>query len=54
VKRPDLSAENILAVLNRHRVDYIVIGAFAAIAQRRSTRSHPRRDKYGSGIIRSA
>jgi hypothetical protein len=30
---PDLSAEDILAVLNRHRVDYIVIGAFAAIAQ---------------------
>jgi hypothetical protein len=33
VKRPELSAEDILAVLNRHRVDYIVIGAFAAIAQ---------------------
>jgi hypothetical protein len=33
VTRPDLSAEDILAVLNRHQVDYIVIGAFAAIAQ---------------------
>ncbi|HWF14692.1 MAG TPA: hypothetical protein VG244_00785 [Acidimicrobiales bacterium] len=31
--RPDLSAEDILAILNRHQVDYIVIGAFAAIAQ---------------------
>jgi hypothetical protein len=33
VSRPDLSAEDILAVLNRHHVDYLVIGAFAAIAQ---------------------
>jgi hypothetical protein len=33
VTRPDLSAEEILAVLNRHQVDYVVIGAFAAIAQ---------------------
>jgi hypothetical protein len=33
VTRPELSAEDILAVLNRHRVDYVVIGAFAAIAQ---------------------
>ncbi|HEY1832785.1 MAG TPA: hypothetical protein VGG38_21280 [Acidimicrobiales bacterium] len=31
--RPELSAEDILVVLNRHRVDYVVIGAFAAIAQ---------------------
>lgn len=31
--RPDLSAEDILGTLNRHKVDYIVIGAFAAIAQ---------------------
>ena len=31
--RPELSAEDILAVLNRHQVDYVVIGAFAAIAQ---------------------
>jgi hypothetical protein len=33
VKRPELSAEDILACLNRHGVDYVVIGAFAAIAQ---------------------
>jgi hypothetical protein len=33
VSRPELSAEDILAVLNRHHVDYLVIGAFAAIAQ---------------------
>jgi hypothetical protein len=33
VKRPELSAEDILAALNRHRVDYVVVGAFAAIAQ---------------------
>ena len=33
MKRPELSAEDILAVLNRHGVDYVVIGAFAAIAQ---------------------
>lgn len=31
--RPDLSAEDILAVLNRRGVNYVVIGAFAAIAQ---------------------
>src|SRR5579884_2375488 len=31
--RPDLSAEDILAVLNRRGVRYVVIGAFAAIAQ---------------------
>ena len=31
--RPELSAEHILAVLNRHGVEYVVIGAFAAIAQ---------------------
>lgn len=31
--RSGLSAEDILAVLNRHHVDYVVIGAFAAIAQ---------------------
>ena len=33
MKRPKLAAEDILAVLNRHSVDYVVIGAFAAIAQ---------------------
>jgi len=33
VKRPELEAENILAVLNRHGVDCLVIGAFAAIVQ---------------------
>lgn len=33
MKRPELSAEDILAALNRHDVDYVVIGAFAAIAQ---------------------
>ena len=31
---PDLDAAAIVAVLNRHRVRYVVIGAFAAIAQR--------------------
>lgn len=31
--RPDLAAHDILAALNRHGVDYVVIGAFAAIAQ---------------------
>lgn len=30
---PQLSAEHILAVLNRHGVEYVVIGAFAAMAQ---------------------
>jgi hypothetical protein len=33
VTRPELEAEDILAVLNRHEVDYVVIGAFAAIVQ---------------------
>jgi hypothetical protein len=33
VSQPELSAEDILAVFNRHHVDYLVIGAFAAIAQ---------------------
>ena len=33
MKRPELSVEDIVAVLNRHGVDYVVIGAFAAIAQ---------------------
>ena len=33
MSRPELSAEEILAVLNRHHVDYLVIGAFAAITQ---------------------
>lgn len=31
--RPDLRAEHIVAALNRHRVEYVIIGAFAAIAQ---------------------
>lgn len=31
--RPDLSAEDILAALNHQGVRYVVIGAFAAIAQ---------------------
>jgi len=31
---PQLEASAILEVLNRHRVDYVIIGAFAAIAQR--------------------
>ena len=33
MSRPELSAEIILVVLNRHEVEYLVIGAFAAIAQ---------------------
>jgi len=33
VIRPSLSAEHIFAVLNRHAVEFVVIGAFAAIAQ---------------------
>ena len=33
MSRPELSAEDILAVLNRHHVAYLVIGAFVAIAQ---------------------
>jgi hypothetical protein len=32
-RRPQLSAEDILAALNRRGVHYVVIGAFAAIAQ---------------------
>jgi hypothetical protein len=31
--RPDLDASAIVSVLNQHRVRYVVIGAFAAIAQ---------------------
>jgi hypothetical protein len=31
--RPPLSAQDILAALNRRGVRYVVIGAFAAIAQ---------------------
>ena len=30
---PELNAAAIVAVLNRHQVRYVVIGAFAAIAQ---------------------
>ncbi len=33
MNRPELSAGDILAVFNSHHVDYLVIGAFAAIAQ---------------------
>jgi len=33
VSRPALRAEHVLAALNRHHVEYVVIGAFAAIAQ---------------------
>ena len=33
MNRPELDAEAILAVLNAHQVDYVVIGAFAAIVQ---------------------
>ncbi len=33
MKRRALAAEDILAVLNRHGVEYVVVGAFAAIAQ---------------------
>jgi hypothetical protein len=33
LNRPELNAEDILAALNRHGVEYVVIGAFAAIAQ---------------------
>jgi hypothetical protein len=33
VQRPDLSAEDILAALNGRGVQYVVIGAFAVIAQ---------------------
>ena len=30
---PELNAAAIVAALNRHRVRYVIIGAFAAIAQ---------------------
>jgi hypothetical protein len=33
VSRPALRAEHLLAALNRHHVEYVVIDAFAAIAQ---------------------
>ena len=33
MKRRALAAEDILAALNRHGVEYVVVGAFAAIAQ---------------------
>jgi hypothetical protein len=33
VNRPALRAEHILAALNRRGVEYLIIGAFAAIAQ---------------------
>lgn len=33
MRRPELEADSILAVLNRQGVDYLVIGAFAAIVQ---------------------
>jgi len=33
LNRPELNAEDILAAMNRHGVEYVVIGAFAAIAQ---------------------
>jgi hypothetical protein len=33
VSRPELEAEDILAVLNQHGVEYVIIGAFATIAQ---------------------
>lgn len=33
IGQPDLDAVAIVSVLNRHRVDYVVIGAYAAIAQ---------------------
>jgi hypothetical protein len=34
IEQPRLDAVAIVSVLNRHRVDYVVIGAYAAIAQR--------------------
>jgi Aminoglycoside-2''-adenylyltransferase len=33
VSRPELAAEDILAALNQHGVEYVIIGALAAIAQ---------------------
>ena len=33
MNRPELRARDLLAVLNRHQVDYVVIGAFAALSQ---------------------
>jgi hypothetical protein len=33
VEQPELDAVAIVSALNRHRVRYVVIGAFAAIAQ---------------------
>jgi hypothetical protein len=42
VRRPELSAEDILAVLNRHGVAYVVIGAFAPSP--RVPRSKPTHD----------
>jgi hypothetical protein len=33
VIRPQLNAEDIIRILNRHDVEYVIIGAFAAIAQ---------------------
>jgi hypothetical protein len=33
VNRPPLRAEHVLAALNCHGVEYLIIGAFAAIAQ---------------------
>ncbi len=33
MSRPELAAEDILAALNQHGVEYVIIGAFAAIAQ---------------------
>jgi hypothetical protein len=33
VSEAELSAEDILSALNSHEVEYVVIGAFAAIAQ---------------------
>jgi hypothetical protein len=60
LKRPELSAEDILAVLNRHRVDYLVIGAFAAIAQGAPLEAThdvdvtPRRDRENLGRLSHA
>ena len=33
MSRPELAAEDILASLDRHGEEYVIIGAFAAIAQ---------------------
>ena len=38
MNRPELEAEDILAALNQHGVEYVIIGAFAAVAQDRSKR----------------